>query len=282
MNYRTIKARGFWRDPWLLGQPFLVKGFYNYLFTGPLANNAGLFEWSPMEIRMDTALPDSQIDKAMGILEEAHKVVVSGAWVWVVNFIKHQSSTSPMILKSLGKSLSECSDDWLIGQVLDHYSHLAIPYEHPIDRAATPPVKYKKKLKVKGKPELKKKLLAQRADYVVDQYCKLLPDLPQPRSIEGKRKDKLYTMLQKHPDEWFVELFTEASKQAFLFGINDRGWKATFDFFLRPDKALLVLEGSYNNQVKSGDRRIDEPITGAPETPPDRESQEELQQKRKD
>lgn len=37
-------------------------------------------------------------------------------------------------------------------------------------------------------------------------------------------------------------------KRSFLLGENDRGWKASFDFFLRPDSVVKIIEGHYQNQ----------------------------------
>ena len=34
-------------------------------------------------------------------------------------------------------------------------------------------------------------------------------------------------------------------------GKNERGWKANFDFLMRPDTQYKVLEGQYDNKNKS-------------------------------
>jgi hypothetical protein len=33
----------------------------------------------------------------------------------------------------------------------------------------------------------------------------------------------------------------------FFRGDNDRGWRITFDFFIRPDSVAKIIEGNYSN-----------------------------------
>ena len=33
----------------------------------------------------------------------------------------------------------------------------------------------------------------------------------------------------------------------FYYGVNDRGWKADFDFLIKVNNAVKVLEGKYSN-----------------------------------
>ena len=48
--------------------------------------------------------------------------------------------------------------------------------------------------------------------------------------------------------EQFQEICINANNSGFLIGHNDRGWTADFDFIIRPDKAVKLLEGQYNNK----------------------------------
>ena len=44
------------------------------------------------------------------------------------------------------------------------------------------------------------------------------------------------------------DYFLRATRSEFLTGNNDRGWKADFDFLTNENKALLFLEGKYDNR----------------------------------
>jgi hypothetical protein len=55
-------------------------------------------------------------------------------------------------------------------------------------------------------------------------------------------------------EEFWVSNFESAVKKVkmsdFCTGKNDRGWKASFDWLLRPDTIAKVMEGRYDNRVK--------------------------------
>jgi hypothetical protein len=51
-------------------------------------------------------------------------------------------------------------------------------------------------------------------------------------------------------DEFFAANWKTAmdkiSKIPFCMGQNDRGWKASFDWFLTPDAVVKIIEGKYD------------------------------------
>jgi hypothetical protein len=44
-----------------------------------------------------------------------------------------------------------------------------------------------------------------------------------------------------------------AGESQFLNGANDRGWKADFDWVLKPSSFLNILEGKYNNKINGNE-----------------------------
>lgn len=70
------------------------------------------------------------------------------------------------------------------------------------------------------------------------------------RSISKKRHASFLARL-KDPffnDNW-EEAIRKMGKSDFCTGKNDRGWKADFEFFLRPDSVLKIMEGKYDNRT---------------------------------
>ena len=49
----------------------------------------------------------------------------------------------------------------------------------------------------------------------------------------------------------FRELFAKAGKSDFLNGINDRAWIADFDWLMKEQNAVKVLEGKYDNTARA-------------------------------
>lgn len=51
--------------------------------------------------------------------------------------------------------------------------------------------------------------------------------------------------------EYWAEIVTRIARSPFCQGNNDRGWKADFDFLIRPDTQHKVLEGKYDSKTKT-------------------------------
>lgn len=82
---------------------------------------------------------------------------------------------------------------------------------------------------------------------VFNSWNKLSP-LPQCLVVSTKRRSQIEMRLR---DKFFATNWREAMQKIhaspFCNGVNDRGWKATFDWFLQPDSCLKVMEGKYAN-----------------------------------
>lgn len=79
---------------------------------------------------------------------------------------------------------------------------------------------------------------------IYNQHCS---NLPQVQKLTDKREKAIDKFLKEFTEEQFIEICKIANYTDFLIGKNDKGWKADFDFLMRPDKATNVLEGKYNN-----------------------------------
>ena len=57
--------------------------------------------------------------------------------------------------------------------------------------------------------------------------------------------------LEKPDREYWAKVALTIGRTKFCLGDNDRGWKADFEFFVRPDTHLKIMEGKYDNLHKS-------------------------------
>ncbi len=133
-DYRTISS-GFWNDPYIEELEPQEKLLYIYLFTCPHINNAGILHISPRKMAFETGIKD--VATLIKKFSDDDKLVECEGYFWVVNFIKHQSSTSPKIIQSIGKALHAAPVS-LVDRVLKHYKALQIPYAYPIDTLCIP------------------------------------------------------------------------------------------------------------------------------------------------
>lgn len=80
---------------------------------------------------------------------------------------------------------------------------------------------------------------------IYNTYCVNLPKI---QKLTDKRKTAVNKLLKEFTIEQFEEICINANNSPFLTGCNDRNWTADFDFIIRPDKAVKILEGQYNNK----------------------------------
>jgi hypothetical protein len=83
------------------------------------------------------------------------------------------------------------------------------------------------------------------------------PTLPKVMCVSPGRMKHLK---QRRKEPFFVKHHAEAieriSKSAFCMGDSQSGWKATFDWLLRPDTVAKVMEGKYERKTKPSMEQI--------------------------
>lgn len=93
-----------------------------------------------------------------------------------------------------------------------------------------------------------------KSQEILDMYHNICVSFPKVRSLTDKRNKTIQSLIKKgYTTGVFEEAFMLAEQSDFLKGNNDRGWKANFDFFLREDKLIAILEGKYGGHKKSRD-----------------------------
>lgn len=74
-------------------------------------------------------------------------------------------------------------------------------------------------------------------------------NLPKVRGLGGQRRKHADARLAEHSDpEYWRSVLARIRASDFCTGRNDRGWKADFDWFVKPETHLKVLEGKYDNK----------------------------------
>ena len=81
------------------------------------------------------------------------------------------------------------------------------------------------------------------------------------RQLTERRKLAIQARARENGKESLMEVIKQAAKSDFLNGHNDRSWVADFDWLMRPNNFVKVLEGNYNNN--GNDRRRGTEVTAA-------------------
>lgn len=83
---------------------------------------------------------------------------------------------------------------------------------------------------------------------IIEIYNTTCTNLPKVIKVTDKRKKAIKELLKIYDLKEYEKICQIANQSNFLTGKNETGWKADFDFTLRPDKALSILEGKYNTE----------------------------------
>lgn len=92
----------------------------------------------------------------------------------------------------------------------------------------------------------------ERIDYqlIADMYNKTCVSFPRIKSLSDGRKKAIKARLNHYTIDDFRTLFEKAEASSFLKGSNDRNWSATFDWLIKDQNMVKVLEGNFDNRKK--------------------------------
>jgi len=68
--------------------------------------------------------------------------------------------------------------------------------------------------------------------------------------LSDQRKKHISARYKEFDYDKIIEVIKKAGKSDFLCGINDKAWKADFDWIFNPTNFLKIMEGKYDNKSK--------------------------------
>ena len=104
----------------------------------------------------------------------------------------------------------------------------------------------------------KEKISKDIVNEITELYHSICISFPTIRAVSEKRKKAVAKLLKTYSMEDFRKVFENAEASSFLKG-TDGGWKASFDWLIKEDNLLKVLEGNYADKPKYGRK---EPVPG--------------------
>lgn len=94
---------------------------------------------------------------------------------------------------------------------------------------------------------------------VISLYHSICVSFPTIRAVSEARRKAITARLNQYTLDDFRKVFENAESSSFLKG-TDGGWKATFDWLIKENNMLKVLEGNYADKPKRYGRK--EPVPG--------------------
>lgn len=86
--------------------------------------------------------------------------------------------------------------------------------------------------------------------FIVNLYHDLCPKMSKVIALTEKRRGYINARHTEYGLDKICEVLRKAGESDFLNGKNDRVFKADFEWLMRPENFLKVLEGRYDNRVK--------------------------------
>lgn len=86
--------------------------------------------------------------------------------------------------------------------------------------------------------------------FIVNLYHDLCPKMSKVIALNEKRRGYINARHTEYGLDKICEVLRKAGESDFLNGKNDRVFKADFEWLMRPENFLKVLEGRYDNRVK--------------------------------
>lgn len=123
---------------------------------------------------------------------------------------------------------------------------------------------------------------------IKDLFHEICVSFPKVMKLNDARKKTIKARYNEYnfDIEIFRTLFTKAEESNFLKGDNDNNWSATFDWLLKPQNMIKVLEGNYENKQQTFNRKttrkeivpdwFDKEIKAEPMSPEEQAEMEEL------
>lgn len=99
-------------------------------------------------------------------------------------------------------------------------------------------------IELSGKPE------KVELNNVVEEFNQVVSRLPKVTALTTKRRNTIQQRIKEHGREAVSVCFFKAGKSDFLCGINDRGWMASFDWIMKPENFVKIIEGNYDNKTQ--------------------------------
>lgn len=86
-----------------------------------------------------------------------------------------------------------------------------------------------------------------QCEEIIAAFHETCPSLPKIEKLTEGRKQAIKDRLKDFSLDDIFEMFVQADNSDFLNGHNNRGWTASFDWLMKGDNFVKVLEGTYQS-----------------------------------
>jgi hypothetical protein len=258
---------GFWTDPEIRKLTSDEMLLLVWFITNPYRHYSGLYFFEFESIGKQTKLSEKTVLKGIDTLSVRYRFIQYNpefSMVWVRKMFKWQTKTtldggnpegkgqsiSKQQLKGVANHFNTLHNCPLIKDFLEYYDTLLIPYTYTLSRNTEEETEEEIKTEEKDNPPTPlsggKAPSPQNLAKLWNE--KAPPELSRvnlPLQRKPKDMDKIKDALKRNPERaWWERVILRLFDSPHCRGMNDRGWKASFDFMV--SHAEVILDGKYD------------------------------------
>lgn len=265
-TYFAVDA-AFWTDPEVVDN-FTPedKYFYLYLLTCIHGNVAGCFQISTKQMADELGYSKETVEHLIDRFVTVHKMIDysrENKEILIHKWCRHHWTKSDKYIAAVEKKIAAIKTDkfrdYLEAVLMaftnsDSKDTVWIPYQYGMDTSFLSfniNNSFNREIERDrggtGEEEETKASIQQ----VVDEWNNAGFKEVERISPSSRRGEMTRKRVQDYGADKVIEAIRRARASDFLHGKNNRGWAATYDWFIRPENFQKVLEGNYDNRKRN-------------------------------
>ena len=241
-NETYIKAMRTFKNGDSLVLTYLEMALYSLKSNGVIERGE-LTQSLADEISIAINEPVPRVKKTIEMLTKARVAELDGDRLYLTEMMKLMGSESTSA-ERMRKLRSKKSDETGVTPA----SQCDSAVTSPVTKSVTTEIELEKESEIDSDAPLPPAGVTRGCDEVVSQFNSICVSLNKVSGMTEPRRKAVQSALQAVGQEKLTELFRKAEASDFLTKRNSTGWKAGFDWLMKPENYTKVLEGNYDNR----------------------------------
>ena len=241
-NETYIKAMRTFKNGDSLVLTYLEMALYSLKSNGVIERG----ELTPSladEISIAINEPVARVKKTIEMLTKARVAELDGDKLFLTEMMKLMGSESSSA-ERMRRLRSKKSDETGVTPA----SQCDSAVTSPVTKSVTTEIELEKEKESEIDSPLPPAGETRGCDEVISQFNSICASLNKVSGMTEPRRKAVQSALNAVGQEKLTELFRKAEASDFLTKRNSTGWKAGFDWLLKPENYTKVLEGNYDNR----------------------------------
>ena len=249
--YTKIDSR-LWSDEEFTELSVNGKLLFIYVLTCNHRNMIGLYSIPVLYAQADLGWTNEQVCKGFnelldkGFIKYNFKTNI----IFIKNFLKYNPLENPNQVKGAMKAMETIPTSAINSELVEYLRTVNKPFLEPLIELLSKGLGKQEEKEEEEEEEEEEETITStlnktNIDLIIKEWNKL--NLQNLVSINSNtnRHTMLKARIKEYSLDKVIETISSISKSPFLQGQNDRNWTITFDWLVRPNNFLKVLEGNY-------------------------------------